>query len=188
VRAARPLHGSGFAGNGMDLGLTRLFFDPLTRGRVAKHGGLMKISSLAAGFALAVCILLVGASARGQMHAGPGRGMGRGGRIYDPKTVETVSGEVASIERTAPHRGMGSGIHLLLKTDAGTIPVHLGPSGYVDGQKVKLLAGDKISVTGSRITFDGKPAIVAAEIHKGDEILRLRDENGVPLWAGMHHH
>jgi hypothetical protein len=68
----------------------------------------------------------------------------------------------------------------------GRSPVHLGPGGYVDGQKVKLEAGDKVSVQGSRITFDGKPAIVAAEIRKGSETLRLRAENGTPLWAGKH--
>ncbi|MGB5634584.1 MAG: hypothetical protein WBM86_17630 [Waterburya sp.] len=35
---------------------------------------------------------------------------------------------------------------------------------------------------GSRISIDGKPAIVAREIRKGDRILVLRDENGIPMW------
>jgi hypothetical protein len=34
------------------------------------------------------------------------------------------------------------------------------------------------------VTFEGKPAIIAAEIKKGDETLRLRDDAGVPAWSG----
>lgn len=46
------------------------------------------------------------------------------------------------------------------------------------------MPGDKVEVTGSRITFQDKPAIIAAEVKKGDEILKLRDGNGFPAWAG----
>jgi hypothetical protein len=48
----------------------------------------------------------------------------------------------------------------------------------------KIEKGDKIEVKGSRVTFAGKPAIIAAEVKKGDNILKLRDENGIPAWAG----
>jgi hypothetical protein len=41
-----------------------------------------------------------------------------------------------------------------------------------------------VEVKGSRITFEGKPAIIAAEIKKGEETLKLRDENGFPVWSG----
>jgi len=115
---------------------------------------------------------------------GGGAGGGLQGRLYDPRTVENVSGEVLSLDR-APGRGAMVGIHANLKSDKGeTIAVHLGPGWYVDRQAVTLRQGDKISVQGSRITFDGKPAIIAAEVTKDGQILRLRDENGVPAWAG----
>lgn len=41
-----------------------------------------------------------------------------------------------------------------------------------------------MEVTGSRVTFDGKPAIIAAEVKKGGETLKLRDEKGRPVWSG----
>jgi len=41
-----------------------------------------------------------------------------------------------------------------------------------------------ISPDNRRITFDGKPAIVAAEIKKGEETLILRDKSGFPVWSG----
>jgi hypothetical protein len=32
--------------------------------------------------------------------------------------------------------------------------------------------------------MNGKPALIAAEVKKGDALLRLRDESGIPAWAG----
>ena len=37
---------------------------------------------------------------------------------------------------------------------------------------------------GARTTFAGKPAIIAAEVKKGDEVLKLRDDSGFPVWSG----
>jgi hypothetical protein len=101
-------------------------------------------------------------------------------RNYDPKTVETIQGKVLSVEKTQQR---GHGVHLTLQTDKETISVHLGPSWYIDKQTPKVEANDTISVTGSRVTVDGKPAIIAAQVKKGDEVLKLRDDNGVPAWS-----
>jgi hypothetical protein len=120
-----------------------------------------------------------------QWRGGGGWGAGSAyAKMYDPKTVETVSGEVLSVDRLTPMKGMEYGVHLLLKTDNGTISVHLGPGWYIENQDVKVEPKDRVQVRGSRITFDGKPAIVAAEMTKGDEILKLRDDAGFPLWSG----
>ena len=100
-------------------------------------------------------------------------------RNYDPKTVETVQGKVLSVEKTQQR---GHGVHLMLQTDKETIAVHLGPSWYIDKQTPKIETNDTITVTGSRVTVDGKPAIIAAQVKKGNEILKLRDENGIPVW------
>ena len=116
-----------------------------------------------------------------------GGGWGAGGqygRLYDAKTVETISGEVVSVAEMTPTKGMGRGVHLTLKTDKETIDVHVGPVWYIEHQDTKIAPQDKIEVKGSRITYQGKPAIIAAEIHKGDEVLMLRDANGIPMWAG----
>ena len=64
-----------------------------------------------------------------------------------------------------------------VKTDKETVSVHLGPSWYMENQDVKLEPKDKVEVKGSRITFGGKPAIIATEVKKGDEA-------GYPVWAG----
>jgi hypothetical protein len=48
----------------------------------------------------------------------------------------------------------------------------------------KIQKGDTIEVKGSRVTITGKPAIIAAEVKKGDNVLVLRDNNGIPAWTG----
>lgn len=114
-------------------------------------------------------------------------GWGMGGayqRMFDPATVETVSGEVQKVEKIAPMRKMGAGIHLLVKTAKETVPVHLGPEWFIDRLDAKIQRGDKVEVTGSRVTLEGKPVIIASEVKKGDETLLLRDGAGVPVWSG----
>jgi hypothetical protein len=128
-----------------------------------------------------LCVVLLAANSWAQ----PGKGRNRGKRLYNPATVETLSGEVVSVDQTTSRRGRNLGMHLSLKTDKGTIPVHLGPSWYLDQQGVKLASGDKVEVTGSRVTFRGKPVILAGQVKKDGKTLRLRDANGVPAWAGQ---
>jgi hypothetical protein len=105
-------------------------------------------------------------------------------RLYDPKSVETISGEITSVDRITPRKGMSGGMHMNVKTDKETVAVHLGPSWYLENQDVKLEPKDKVEVKGSKITFDGKPTIIAMEIKKGDDVLKLRDDSGFPVWAG----
>ena len=114
-----------------------------------------------------------------------GWGMGNQyNRMYDPKTVGTISGEVISVDMITPMKGMSQGVHLTLKTDKEIISVHLGPWWYIENRDIRIEPKDKIEVAGSRITYQGKPAIIAAKVKKGDEVLKLRDENGLPVWAG----
>lgn len=148
----------------------------------------MKTRSLTGLTALAVLLMIVSlASAQpGRMWKGSG-GWGMGSqfqRMYNPASVETVRGEVVAIDRITPMRGMSHGIHLQVKTEKETIPVHLGPSWYVERQDTKIEKGDTVEVRGSRVTIAGQPAIIASEVKKGDQVLRLRDENGFPAWAG----
>ena len=123
---------------------------------------------------------------RGMKWRGSG-GWGMGSqynRMYDPKTVGTISGEMISVDMITPMKGMSQGVHLTLKTYKEIISVHLGPWWYIENRDIRIEPKDKIEVAGSRITYQGKPAIIAANVKKGDEVLKLRDENGLPVWAG----
>jgi hypothetical protein len=143
-------------------------------------------------FALSMMICVAGGSfAQGSM--GRGGGSGQAGHMYDPKTVETLSGEVISVEqvhgkgwgRGKGGRGGSYGVHLVLKSDKEEVAVHLGPNWYLDKHGLTVAPGNRIEVRGSRITFEGKPAIIAAEVKMGDQSLKLRNEDGLPAWRGQ---
>lgn len=105
-------------------------------------------------------------------------------RLYDPKTVETFSGEVEKVEIIKPAYGMTDGVHLLVKTDGEKISVHLGPSWFIENQDIEIQPTDTVEVTGSRIKLEGKDVIIASKITKGDQSLFLRDRRGAPIWSG----
>jgi len=127
--------------------------------------------------------LLVAVLVAAQMPGGMGRGGGRRGpgRMYDKDTVQTTAGTIQSIDRI--RRMNHEIVRLTLQSKGETILVLLGPAFYVDAQPVKLAVGDTVVVTGSRMTRRGGPMIVAAEITKDGQTLKLRDQDtGMPLW------
>ena len=140
-----------------------------------------RITVLVAAVAVLFSISAASAAWRG------GGGWGGGSayqRMYNPQTVETISGTVESVGKFTPMHGMSYGIHLLVKTGKETVPVHLGPAWYINKQNVKFAKGDKVEVKGSRVTFDNKPAIIADTVKKDGGTLVLRDSAGRPAWAG----
>lgn len=128
-----------------------------------------------------VLVLVALAPASSLAQGGPPPGKGSAQRMYDPATVVTLSGTVTAESRVDRGRGH-KGIHLTLRTAEGEISVHLGPDSWVDQQKVRLAKGDSVTVKGSKVTFDGGPAIIAQSVTRGGETLVLRSPDGVPVW------
>ncbi len=106
------------------------------------------------------------------------------GNLYDPNTVERYNGEVISVDQFAPNAGMPAGLELVLKTDSQqAIKVFLGPQWYFENEDFEFAPGDRLEIKGSKITYAGEPALIAAVIFKGDRVLKLRDESGAPVWS-----
>lgn len=107
---------------------------------------------------------------------------------YDLKAEVTLKGTVEKIEwmGTDHMRGMG-GIRLVVKGENETYTVHLGPANFVE-KTMKFNEGDVIEVTASKMPMPmmHETVYMAREVKKGDTVLKLRDENGMPLWPGMH--
>jgi hypothetical protein len=117
----------------------------------------------------------------GQTRAGKGGGPGV---AYNPQSVVTVVGIVVAKSQPAAKQGLPYLVYLTLKTEKGKITVFLGPSVYIDQLPVQIKQLDRIQVTGSQVIWAGKPVILAAEILKEDQVIKLRGPNGVPLWSG----
>jgi hypothetical protein len=112
-----------------------------------------------------------------------GQGMGMG-RMYDPKTVETLSGEIVAIKAAQSGMpGVANRVTLDLKTAKETVAVYLGPEDYYQKQNVKLAQGDKVEIKGSRVTMGGHPVIIPNYVKKGDQVLKLWDDQGMPPWS-----
>jgi sporulation protein YlmC with PRC-barrel domain len=100
------------------------------------------------------------------------------GDLFDPQKIETVTGEIVKVEYY-------ENLRLVIYTDAKKpVLVALGPIGYFEGQPKDLKVGNKVTVTGSRIILDDTPFLIATKIREGKEELRLRDNQGHPLWIG----
>ena len=114
------------------------------------------------------------------------------GRHYDPKTVVTVQGQVEKVETMSrPNRRAGmenkpgrQAQVVYLKTDQGTMMVHLGPVKFLEQQQFAPKVGDTMSVTGSKMTTGKGEVIQAAEVKSGGKTLTLRDAQGIPVWRG----
>jgi hypothetical protein len=133
-----------------------------------------------------ILALSMACGSENQRELGPGEEAGYD-RMYDPKTVATVNGEVVSVAQIAD-RGTGYGASLTLRADKKTILVYLGPGWFIEKQGLTFAPRDQVEITGSQITFQGKPAIIASMVKKGDKSLKLRDPAGIPAWAGADNH
>ena len=134
-------------------------------------------------FAVAVAIVLMGTAAWAQQGPG-GKGMRGKGPMYDPAKAETVTGQVVEVKEFTSMNGMRQGVGLTLKSGDKTVLVHLGPKFYIDQQTVKIAAGDAVEITGVKADRRGQDVFMAGQIKKNGEVLKLRDEKGMPLWAG----
>jgi hypothetical protein len=105
-------------------------------------------------------------------------------RLYNVKTATEIKGKVIAIEQVVPMKGMSYGMHITVKTESETISVHLGPKWFLDKQLIQFKVDDKVLVKGSKVTLEGKQVVIAREINKNGKVLKLRNENGVPVWAG----
>jgi hypothetical protein len=145
---------------------------------------------------VALSFLFAASGVLAQMGGGPGGGRNMRGPLYDVSTETTLKGTVEEVQQlTAQTAGSNqpmwgncprgwTGTHIVLKTDEGALAVHVGPSAFLSQKNFTLAKGDKVTITGSKLQYQGSDFLIAKEITKGDQVLTLRDANGFPLWAG----
>ena len=107
-------------------------------------------------------------------------------KIFDSKTIKTISGQVIKIDQVSEF-GFGEQLRLTVFIDKKEIlPVYLGPAFYIIGpwQAKQFILGDKVTASGSRVTVSGVPLMIATTVKRGKEVLRLRDKDGIPEWIG----
>jgi hypothetical protein len=126
----------------------------------------------------------------------PATGYAQRAPAYDTTTEATFKGTVTEVKTHRPGASWFARIHtlglahtgaqeqqLLLKTDTGTVEIHLGPTEFLTAKKVEIGKHDTLAVRGSRIMLGESPVVLAREVRKGDSTWTLRDSTGRPLWS-----
>jgi hypothetical protein len=102
---------------------------------------------------------------------------------YNPAAEAVYKGTVDDLsEHQCPVSG-GTGSHIMLKLDGGTIiEVHLATVEFTKMVEVNLQKGDAVEVTGWKTELDGVDAIFARELRHGTDVYTFRTKDGKPAW------
>jgi hypothetical protein len=104
------------------------------------------------------------------------------GPKYDAATEVKIAGTVQGVQQYWCPISRDEGVHLMVQTDAGMVPVHLAPLRYLAGHGVSYDPGQRVEVVGSKVVFEGQDAIIARKITRGDQTMAFRQPDGRPLW------
>jgi hypothetical protein len=119
-------------------------------------------------------LLLVGLAGAGTAFTQPPGGQAP---IAGSPKVE-VRGKVES-DRIARGEGMP---FIEVKTPNGTTKVVLGSIRYLLEQDFNPKAGDEVSVKGYKL--NDSVVAISVELNSTGKVLKLRDDNGRPVWMG----
>ncbi len=103
---------------------------------------------------------------------------------YDPKSEVTINGTIDDIKDFTAAKG-DIGTVLVVKTATDTFDVRLCPNSFLKEFAVTFNKGDKVEITGSKVTIEDKPVILAREVVLGNNTLVLRDKQGAPVWTWL---
>ncbi len=117
-------------------------------------------------------------SSQAQTGGQAGQEQGTTDQAWDASQIQTIRGQVVSIDRQAP-----DGEHVTVRKDDGSqVDVSLGPNWFLENQQdFDLKEGDTVEIRAYQPS--GTTSWQAASITKGDQTLRLRDTMGNPYWG-----
>jgi hypothetical protein len=102
------------------------------------------------------------------------------GPKYDVKNEVKIKGVIDEV-RQVP--GSFEGTHLVVKTESKTVVVHAAPADFLKEIDTTFSKGEQVEVVGCKAP-DAPEEILAREITVGQNTTTLRDDKGVPVWAG----
>ena len=103
------------------------------------------------------------------------------GPKYDTANEVKIKGVIVEV-REVP--GEFEGTHLVVKTDTKTVVVHVAPTDFLKEIDTSFNKGDEVVVLGAKAPDAPEEEILAREITDGNNTATLRDDKGVPIWAG----
>jgi len=106
---------------------------------------------------------------------------------HDTGPKYNLAGEVrikGVVEDIREVPGDFQGTHLLVKTDTTTVLVRLAPADFLKEMDTSFKKGDQVEIVGAKATDTTEEVILAREVTVGNNTCTLRDDKGIPVWAG----
>ena len=107
-------------------------------------------------------------------------------KLYNPKELDRIKGEVIKFEEITPLKGMAPGTALYLdEGDGEPILVHLCPVAYANIKETGIKRRMKAKIRGSWAVIDGEDVFIASKVKQGDHFdfkVRLTSD-GTPFWT-----
>jgi hypothetical protein len=101
---------------------------------------------------------------------------------YTTGSETTLQGKIEQVkDYRCPVTGT-LGSHITVVNDNGKTEVHLAPAAFLKDYEIVFKTGDEVKIVGVKITFEGKPALLARSVSLGRETFAFRDAKGKPLW------
>ncbi len=103
------------------------------------------------------------------------------GPKYDTANEVKIKGVILEV-REVP--GEFQGTLLVVQTDTKTISVLVAPADFLKEIDTTFNKGDQVVVVGAKAPDAPEEEILAREITDGNNTATLRDDKGIPIWAG----
>lgn len=103
--------------------------------------------------------------------------------VYSTSNEGILQGVVQDVQEFYCPISGDEGTHILLKTEDGTLQVHIAPTRFLRDKNLSFRKGDQIQVVGSRIIYNGHEALIARTVTRGNETMAFREPNGKSMWV-----
>ena len=116
----------------------------------------------------------------------PGRGLNQSEitKLYNTATEATIEGKIANVVFADSGYGRFPGTLVNLKTKDKEVKVYIAPNWFLNNEKIELKKDQSLTVTGSQVTHNNQPLLIARNMKYNGKEITFRDSKGVPVWAG----
>lgn len=98
---------------------------------------------------------------------------------YEKSQETKLKGVVEEIQSTPARE-----VQLIVKMDGEKLEVYVAPESFLREMELSFAKGDQLEIVGAKHIVNGTPELLAREITRNSNTMTLRDDNGVPVWAG----
>jgi len=99
--------------------------------------------------------------------------------VYDVAREVTLVGTVQSYSAAVQAAPLGP--HVILRTNQGTVDVHLGNARLLAASHFTIQTGDTLRIIGEEMAYGTGTQFVARIVQKGTQALTVRSVRGIPL-------